>query len=375
MFETLYHKGKAGTLYQWDIEVQGDEIVTTYGLVDGQKQEARKRAFPKNIGKKNETSAEQQALAQAKSMHKFKLDRKYSLSPDEAEELLELPMLAKPIEKVKKITYPLDLQPKLDGVRCLAKWDGDEVVLMSRSGKPYDVPHISRSLESFLPRGTKLDGEIYVHGMTFQEVLTLAKKNREESIELEFHVYDCPIEDHEDRPWSERYMNLCETFGLATDMEKIKLVPTWTVNNKEELDETYLRCIEDGYEGAIARLHHGKYLYGYRSSELLKIKDFQDGEWPIVDAYEGEGKFEGCVTWVCEMEDGATFGVCPKGSLEEKKAWWELWLLDPSQIKDRPYKVQHFGFTDEGLPRFPIGLGFRDQIDISNPENGEDIVD
>jgi len=372
MFEILYHKSKAGSLYSWQIEVQGDEIVTTYGLIDGQKQEARKRAYPKNVGKKNETSGENQAFVEAKAMHKFKLDRKYSLTPDEAEEPLELPMLAHDFDKIKKVVYPLDIQPKLDGVRCLAKWEGDEIILMSRSGKLYDVPHIAATLKEFLPRGTKFDGEIYVHGMTFQEIVRLVKKNREDSNRLEFHVYDCPIDDAEDRGWSDRYKDLCGTFGLALDPGVIKLVPTWTANNEEEKNDLYVRCVEDGYEGAIARFHKGLYQYGYRSRELLKIKDFKDGEYTIVDAYEGVGKFEKCITWVCDVGDGRTFGVCPKGSLEEKKTAWTAWCTDKTIFIGQSYKVKYFELTDEGIPRFPIGLGFRASEDMSNPESGED---
>jgi DNA ligase-1 len=368
----LYHKSKTGNLIQWQIEIQGDEIITTYGLVEGQKQEARKRAFPKNLGKKNATTGESQALLEAAAMHKFKLDRKYSLTPEEAVEPLELPMLAYDIAKVKKITYPLDIQPKLDGVRCLAKWESDEIVLMSRSGKPYDIPHIKAALEEFLPKNRKFDGEVYRHGLTFQEIVTLVKKNREESASLEFHVYDCLIEEQEDRQWSDRYKDLCETFGFAIDPGPIKLVPTWTAANEEVKNELYAQCIESGYEGAMARLHNGIYQYGYRSRELLKIKDFKDGEYNIVDAYEGVGKFEGCITWVCDVGDGRTFGVCPKGSLDEKKAWWRQWCSDKEMFIGRSYKVKYFELTDDGIPRFPIGLGFRDEKDLSHPENGGD---
>lgn len=372
LLPTLFHKTKIGAIFQWQVEVQGDEIVTTYGLLGGQKTEARKRATPKNVGRKNETTGEQQAFAEAKSMHKFKLDRKYSFTPEAAQEPLELPMLAHEFGKVKNATYPFDLQPKLDGVRCLAKWEEDRVVLMSRSGKPYHIPHISEALQTFLPRDRKLDGEIYVHGMSFQEIVTLVKKYREESKVLEFHVYDCPIDNQEEKQWTERYRDLCETFGLAVNPGNIKLVPTWTVSAQEEKDEVFGRCIEDGYEGAIARLHHGLYQYGYRSRELLKIKDFDDGEFPVIGAYQGEGKFEGCVTWTCEAPNGLPFGVCPKGTLEKKKEWWWVFCRRPSAFIGRLMKVKYFGFTDDGLPRFPIGLGFREDEDMSDPENGED---
>jgi DNA ligase-1 len=372
MLERLFHKGKSGAVYSWEIAVEDDEIVTTYGLIDGQKQVARKRATPKNVGKKNETSAHQQAELQAQSMHKFKLDRKYSKTQEEAQEPLELPMLAYDFDKVKTIVYPIDLQPKLDGVRCIAKWDIDEVVLMSRSGKPFNVPHISEFLKTFLPKNKRLDGELYIHGKSFQEIITLIKRMQEGSEEIQFHVYDCITDDHEDSPWSQRYRDLCEVVGMAPNLEIIKLVPTWTATNVDEKNEIYVNCIEDGYEGAIARIHSGGYQYGYRSRDLLKIKTFKDGEYPISGAYQGEGKFEGCITWVCMTPEGKEFGVCPKGTLGEKKKAWAEWLTNPDSFIGELYKVKYFELTDDGIPRFPVGLGFRLHEDMSDPENGED---
>lgn len=65
---TLYHRGKAGGLYSWRVWTEGADILTEYGLVDGEKQIARKTATPKNVGRANATTAEEQAALEAKSM-------------------------------------------------------------------------------------------------------------------------------------------------------------------------------------------------------------------------------------------------------------------------------------------------------------------
>ena len=73
-------------------------------------------------------------------MHKTILERKYSLTVEAAKELVFLPMLANSWEKCKKkVVYPVDVQRKLDGVRCMAFWHGDEVKLLSRGGMEYNV--------------------------------------------------------------------------------------------------------------------------------------------------------------------------------------------------------------------------------------------
>ena len=90
----LYHKGKSGAIYSWKIWTEGETIWSEHGQIDGEKQIAERLATAKNVGKANETTDEQQAELEAKSMHTFKLERKYSLSKEEADEPMLLPMLA-----------------------------------------------------------------------------------------------------------------------------------------------------------------------------------------------------------------------------------------------------------------------------------------
>lgn len=359
MLGTLYHLGKDKALRTWRVWTEGADVCTEYGLAEGASLYSRKTVTQKNIGKANETSLEQQAQLEAAAMYKFKLDRKYSETPEAAEEPLRLPMLAKDLNKIKSpIVFPVDVQPKLDGVRCLAYWENDEIVLLSRGGKPYFIPHISAALKKFLPKNVTFDGEIYRHDLTFQQVVTLVKKNVEDSGLLQYHVYDCILDDNEGEPWIHRRSRLAYILNEYAHVREdcIRLVQTVTVKSREELDKQYAALVGDNYEGAIIRLHDGAYLYGFRSAALLKLKSFMDKEYKIVDAYEGVGRFKGCVTWVCDVGDGRRFSVCPKGTLEEKAQWWNE---REAHINISWLKVQFFELTDDGIPRFPVGIGFR----------------
>ncbi|MEJ2027139.1 MAG: aconitase family protein, partial [Limibacillus sp.] len=85
----------------------------------------------KNIGRSNETTPQEQAEKEARAAWQKKLDRKYSLTPEEARETVFLPMLAHNWRKQKRYPeFPLDVQPKLDGVRCIAHRDNGKVKLM-----------------------------------------------------------------------------------------------------------------------------------------------------------------------------------------------------------------------------------------------------
>jgi DNA ligase 1 len=356
--KTLYHTSKTGAIVEWDIWTEGADIVTEFGQRDGKKQLARKTATSKNIGRSNETTPEDQAILEMQSMHKKKLDGKYSTTLKGAKQEVFLPMLASSFDKRKdKVIYPVDVQPKLDGVRCLAYWEGDFVRLMSRGGKYWECSeHIVAELEQVLPKGWVLDGELYVHGETFQEITKLVKKLRPESVAVEYHVYDVPrIEEETLEDWVDRCDALGEFKELAKDCESVFVVRTDIAENEDEVYELQSEYLEEGYEGAIVRELDGEYRFGYRSNKLLKVKNFCDSEYKIVGFTTGVGRFNGCIIWICVTEDGDEFKVVPQGTMEERKATYD----EAEDHIGELLKVKYFELTDDGIPRFPVGLGIR----------------
>ncbi len=353
----LFHRGRSGHIYQWKVWTENDIIHTEYGLIDGEKQTSSKKATPKNVGRANATTAVEQADLEAQSLYNFKLERKYSTTKEDASQELFLPMLAHDYTKRgKKLRFPIDCQYKIDGLRCLAYWDDGVVRLMSRSGKDYCAKHIAKALEKILPKGTILDGEIYQHGVGFQTISKLIKKERPESKNLEYHVYDVPVwENTADFVWKKRCEQLYE-LGQKFKAGPIKLVQTETVSNFEEVQSFQGRALAAGFEGTIIRAHDGVYEFGYRSPNLLKFKEFDDAEFEVVSYEEGVGKYEGCVTWICKLSSGQQFKAVPKGTLEEKKDWFD----NAKRYLGQFLKVKYQGVSDDGVPRFPVGIGFRD---------------
>jgi len=364
--ETLYHQGKTGAIVQWDIWTEGADICTEYGQIGGKMQNARKTATPKNVGRANATSADEQAILEATAMHKKRLDGKYSLTIEDAKKEVFLPMLAGDFEKRKdKVTYPVDVQPKLDGVRCLAYWDGDSVKLMSRGGKQWECcQHIIDELEEVLPKGMVLDGELYIHGKTFQEITKLVKKLRPESVEIDYYIYDIPKVNNEDAgEWKDRRL-LLEDIHLHISKHLV-ITDTETVDNEQEVYKLQSEYLEEGYEGAIVREKDGEYKFGYRSNKLLKVKNFMDEEYEIVNYTTGVGRFDGCIIWICQTNKGILgdetyFKVVPQGTMEERQ---EAYQNADEHIGDY-LKVKFFELTDDNIPRFPVGLGIRPLEDM-----------
>jgi len=364
----LYHRAKGGDLRQWSVWTDGADIVTEYGSVNGKLQRSRKTATAKNVGRANETSPAEQAEAEAKSLWQYKLDRKYSTTPEEAQEPLNLPMLAHSFDGTKrsKFQFPADAQPKLDGVRCIASRDANgEIDLTSRQGKFWDLPLIAKQLDKWLPENMILDGEIYIHGESCQRITSLAKSAnpggksyKPESEALEYHVYDVPtVEGDDSLPWIER----CMVLGEVGDKHDQIIVPTIRIRNEKDLWEAHGTFIADGYEGAILRADHGQYLWGYRSSELLKVKEFRDAEFRVLKARDGKGKMAGCVIWICHNDvTKDTFECTMKVTMAERQRMFN----NKEDYIGRLLTVRFFDRTDGALPRFPVGIVFRDAIDL-----------
>ena len=93
---------------------------------------------------------------------------------------LPIPLDYPPMEARNAADLPIgdewQYEPKWDGFRCLAFRNGDEVELMSKSGKPLSryFPEVVESLRELGARRFVLDGEIVVaHGslLSFDDLL------------------------------------------------------------------------------------------------------------------------------------------------------------------------------------------------------------
>lgn len=352
-FPTLYKKNKTGKINEWRIHTKGSEVHVEWGEADGKKQTTSTTSIAKNVGKKNEITPSKQAEIEAQAMWKHRVDRKYSETVKQAQETVFLPMLAHSFEEKKhKLSYPVDVQPKLDGLRALAYWEGDKVILMSRGGKEWNIPHLAEGIAKFLPKDIVLDGEIYKHGLNLQGINRLAKKHREGpegSISLKFYAFDC-FDPEEEKTWDKRSVELSD---LGWDNEPVVWVASDIADSEKEIKDICHGYVEDGYEGGIVRNLHGLYDLGNRSSDLLKVKNFQDDEFQITGHYLGEGKHEGAVGWICETKEGKSFKCYPRGTMDERK------VKDPEKNYGSWLTVRYQFLTDEGIPFLPIGIGIR----------------
>ena len=127
------------------------------------------------------------------------------------------------------------------------------------------------------------------------------------------------------------------------------------MNNEEDIHAAQARFVEEGYEGAMVRNLKGAYRIGKRSADLQKVKTFLDDEFEIVGFTQGTGGETGCVVWVCKTSSGDEFSVRPRGTREERQEYFRTEMLTSQYAYGEIPRV-----TDDGIPRFPIGISIRD---------------
>lgn len=361
---SLYVKTASGSINVWTVWVQGCYVCMRWGQKDGVMQEGRYACAPKNVGKANATTPEQQAMLEALSRWRKQMKGGYRPDVDSTASFNLRPMLAKKLVDIpeKRLSWPATLQPKYDGLRCLAYRKDGQVRLQSRGGDPYVVDHVVEELERALPDGMILDGELYVHGTSLQTINSWVRRPQPDSLLVQYWLYDVTWLDdqYKETPWSERERCLREWYtSRFNGPSSIYLSPSWLVNDRSEMEKLHVQLVEAGFEGVIVRLFDGKYRFGFRSGDLLKYKSFDDAEFVIVGWTAGKGKFENAPIFKLDNGRGGLFEAVPKGTNAER---WQM-LQDAQNLVGKMLTVRFFGYTDEGIPRFPVGIAIRDPSD------------
>lgn len=327
-FKPIYKRTANGGIQMWNVEVYRNKYRTISGRKDG-KQTTTKWTVcsAKNVGKANETSPEVQAFVEATNLRRIKLGGEYfeTLKDLEAGLAFVKPMRAYDYVP-EEVTYPCVMQPKLDGMRCIATKNG----LFTRTGKPIvSVPHIWESLSSIFDKEPDrvIDGELYAHELKdeLNEILSLCRKqlpNEEELAaskeSIKYWVYDGYVDS--EKTTLERILDTQKTVDKR---EYIIKTPTFVVFNQKALDDYYDQFIEEGYEGAMIRNYNAGYEFK-RSKNLLKRKDFITEEFEILDFIEGKGTRSGTVGAVtCKLTDNTTFKPNIKGTHKYLKELWD----------------------------------------------------
>ena len=354
----LYKLNVNNKINIWKIIIENNYYYTEFGQIGGSIQQSDKvLCYGKNIGKKNETTDEEQALLEAKSIWQRKVDTENFVDniDNVSEILFSPPMLAK-VYDGKYDNKMKFIQPKLDGIRCNMSFKNGEIQSISRRNKPFvSTKHIEAELNSFFEKypSIHLDGELYNHCLhdDFNKIVSLVKKhkindNDKKEIEstVKYYVYDLWDDDGTEMNFKERSHIIAEQL---IGLKNVVIVPTFEIHSGEETNEYFRKFVSDGYEGAIIRLD--KPYEHKRSGNLLKYKEFQDDEFEIIDVNVGKTNI---------MAESVTIRLKNGNLCEATLAFTDEKCKEILENKDKYIgklaTVRYFGITDAGMLRFPV---------------------
>ena len=265
------------------------------------------------------------------------------------------PMLAVEMdEKNVKFTSSnsLFVQPKLDGIRCMIYQSHHQIIFQSRQNKLFEpfihlLPELQKIFKDY--PDIILDGELYCHGLGFEQVTSMVRraKVRHPDVEkINYVIYDCIGDDS--------YISRTNCISSLA-MKHVFFIETIEVTTMKQIEDSHTHYTGMGYEGVMIR-SNGPYKHG-RSKDLLKYKKFKDSEYVVVGHTEGTGAHAGTAIFVCKSSETSdkTFNVVMNGPLEKRRDM----LKHVDDYYGKLLTVKYQELSVDGIPRFPIGLGFR----------------
>ena len=368
---TLYKRDTNGNIRELTVEYSNGVMNATRtiaGIKDGNLVTSGwKDAVGKNTGKANATTDAEQAQKEAKAMWDKKVEKEYfeDISLIDTYDKFK-PQLAHDYSKLnegQRMALDMICQPKLDGIRCIARKDG----LFTRAGKEITTcNHIHNALKDYFEKNPTdiLDGELYNHELRddFNKITSLVRKVKPTQAEAEecaklvqYHIYDMTGPDWEGCSFEDGNLHLEDVIGNLDYRGPLQFVETVYCNSQTELDEKYSVWTEQGYEGQMVR--NNQPYENKRSKNLLKRKEFITEEFDVVEVLEGSGNWQGYAKHFVLTDGTETFKSGVRGNQETLKA-----LLE-QEVKPTWVTCRYFERSVDNIPRFPVvidwGIGER----------------
>ncbi len=254
-------------------------------------------------------------------------------------------------KRLAKWHPPYICQPKFDGVRCRAiplqtGPKGNEYLLVSSEENIiYSVPHINEELSGFELKD-ELDGELYFHGMSFEEILSITSRTVNLHIDyrmMKFHIFDIVNEE----PQMQRILKLEELRGLS---RVLPIAPFWLAESLDEVKHIYDKLIALKYEGIIIR--HFQNIYECkRSTYMMKFKPKKKDEYKIIgwkEEISKDGIPKGRIgSLIMSSQEDEEFSVSAGLDGDEKDRLWNIRNL----LSGKSAIVHYQHLTDKKIPK------------------------
>lgn len=288
-------------------------------------------------------------------------------------------MLAKKYEgKLKPSSGGYYITEKLDGNRCIARFDGERWRFTSRNGKEmyinFDMSGLPKEFvydgEILSPGQVGMSQDIYNCIVNGSDVISsnLGQFNSTSGMinrhslnkRLVYNIFDIMLDDEK---YSTRRKAI-DTISKDLNNEEVRILPVLArFDNAKELNDniSYLlgKVVESGGEGLMINLGSGLYTHK-RTDQLLKYKEVQSMDMEVTGMQWGTGKYEGMVgALYCKTKtDDGKIVTCKVGSglSDEQRMKWAIY----GGIVGKIVEVKYFSLSqpDEMLGTNQYSLRF-----------------
>lgn len=268
------------------------------------------------------------------------------------------PMLAKKFEDVKLKDGVYYITEKLDGNRCIARYNGSKWLFTSRNGKslkvdidmgdlPTDVVYDGELLS---PQQTHDSERMYnaiIHGTIIPTydgqfnstsgLINSKAKNKQ----LVYNIFDVMTDDA--YYLRRQYLN-----SLQCTSKETRILPVLArINcNYDNTIASMLDAVTSaGAEGLMLNLAHANYQHK-RTADLIKVKNTYTIDMLVTDWEYGTGKYDGmlgALHCTAITEDGKRIEAKVGTGISDVQR--ELWADDPSLIVGKIVEVSYFSMS------------------------------
>ena len=232
------------------------------------------------------------------------------------------------------------MSEKLDGVR--GYWDGER--LLSKNGNAFFPPkEFIKGLPPF-----PVEGEIWGGRGSFEQTVSIVKREKPHDgwLKLKLAIFDVP-----DAPggFTER-IALAESWFATHPSAYAFVIEQTLIESPAELEQHLARIEELGGEGLIVRKPDALYSAG-RSTEILKVKNYQDAEAVVIAHLPGKGRNKGRLgSILVEIDNGIRFKIGGGFSDAERD--------EPPPVGS-VITFKYYGKYQSGIPKFPSFMRIR----------------
>ena len=267
------------------------------------------------------------------------------------------------VDCIRLTNSPFYITEKLDGNRCIARFDGMKWNFTSRNGKPMKVQFDMTGL----PTEYIYDGEVMSRAQTEASVkLTSIVRNGEvpqvlytdsqfnntsglinskygDKSNLVYNIFDIMVDDV---PYEERreLLNVINASHIGIEHCDWRIVPVllWTAASGLDRVHTLLDTVTSlGAEGLMINVGDAYYQHK-RTADLMKYKKVKTMDLMVTDIKYGTGKYEGmigAIECVANFDDKFVYVQVGTGISDEQRL---AWALCPDAIIGKIVEVAYF---------------------------------